>query len=264
MSHRQEVVNVRLSDILSELGIETKAENKIGRSSPDFILRHPNLGKIIGEAEFNQNNVTSKLEIRVNNRFSDTKFYDFHAIFTVIYPEYLKNEENLKRKLPETKLKIGLAGRKINKIIWYEDFVKPRQISQAIDNLSKKIPGLQNNPKETIDKLVNLIEQSPKIVPSKKIWKQKWKQIGNNFEIDSDIFENESRYIELIMKYYLNTPRLPDNKRVSRKVIHKDPKKERNWHGPFDPVKDAEVYAHRYHMNEGEVKPCGKCKPHLV
>ena len=70
------------------------------------------------------------------------------------------------------------------------------------------------------------------------------------------------------MKYYVYTPRLPDNKTVSRKVIHtedciyvKDPEKERNWHGPFDDVTAAELYAMRYHMDEGKIKSCKKCNP---
>jgi len=69
------------------------------------------------------------------------------------------------------------------------------------------------------------------------------------------------------MKYYVYAPRLPDNKTVSRKVIHteeciyvKDPSKNRNWH-KFNSISDAENFVMRYHVDEGTIRFCKKCKP---
>ena len=199
---RQEVLNVRLSDVLNEMGVETKAEEIYKRHAPDFICRHPQLGRVLGEAEYEAPDARQKLETRVEERFKDFRFDDFDVIFLLIYPLHLKEEDNLKSALENSNLAIGLANRKEHQIVWYENKVKPRQIPQAIQELSKSLPALRKSPQEVASILVNLIENSPKAVRTKGNWESIWKEVGRNFEIDPEVLNNKPKFTELVVKTF--------------------------------------------------------------
>jgi hypothetical protein len=95
ISPRQERVNVHVARVLSELGLSTRAETWFlnGRRAPDFIIMHPLVQWILGEAEVIDADavcdeaVIDKLGIRekVEKRFDDHKLADYNFILLLLY-----------------------------------------------------------------------------------------------------------------------------------------------------------------------------------
>jgi hypothetical protein len=92
---RQERVNVHVARVLSELGLSTRAETWLlnGRRAPDFIIMHPFVHVILGEAEVSDIDavcdeaIINKLKIRerVAERFDDSKLADCNFILLLLY-----------------------------------------------------------------------------------------------------------------------------------------------------------------------------------
>jgi len=123
---RQERANVLVAYVLSELGLNTRAEGWFlnGRlRAPDFIIVHPLVQDMLGEAEVGERGevcdevAIDKLKNRVVERFKDPRFAGYDFILLLIYNrgdlEEIAELDEKRAKEMVTKIKVcaGIAVR---------------------------------------------------------------------------------------------------------------------------------------------------------
>jgi ribosomal protein L17 len=124
---RQERINVHVARVLSELGLSTRAETWFldGHRAPDFIIMHPLVQEILGEAEVGDIDsvcdeaIIDKPKIRekVAERFADPRLAGYNFILLLTYRrkdlEELAELDDSKvaERVKTLKVCVGLATR---------------------------------------------------------------------------------------------------------------------------------------------------------
>jgi hypothetical protein len=124
---RQERVNVHVARVLSELGLSTRAETWFlnGLRAPDFIIMHPLVHGILGEAEVGDIDTVCdeaiidrlKIRERVAKRFADPRLADYNFILLLLYRrkdlEELAelDDSRVAKRVKTLKVCLGLAVR---------------------------------------------------------------------------------------------------------------------------------------------------------